>query len=37
MSLNVLGAGILAADGGEGSGFQAPTPEEFYQPLIGSR
>ena len=36
MSLNVLGASILAADGGEGSGFQAPTPEEFYQPLIGS-
>jgi F-type H+-transporting ATPase subunit a len=32
----VLGASILAADGGEGSGFQAPTPEEFYQPLIGS-
>jgi F-type H+-transporting ATPase subunit a len=36
VSLNVLGASILAADGGEGSGFQAPTPEEFYQPLIGS-
>jgi F-type H+-transporting ATPase subunit a len=36
VSLNVLGASILAAEGGEGSGFQAPTPQEFYQPLIGS-
>jgi len=34
VSLNVLGASIAAA-GGEGEGFQAPTPEEFYQPLIG--
>ena len=36
MSLNVLGASIVAAEGGEGGGFHAPTPEEFYQPLIGS-
>jgi F-type H+-transporting ATPase subunit a len=36
VSLNVLGASILAAEGGEGEGFHAPTPEEFYQPLIGS-
>jgi F-type H+-transporting ATPase subunit a len=31
----VLGLG-LAASGGEGQGFQAPEPSEFYQPLIGS-
>ena len=36
MSLNVLGASIVAAEGGEGGGFHAPTPEEFYQPLFGS-
>lgn len=35
MSLNVLGAVSLAAEGGEGDGFHAPTPAEFYQPLIG--
>lgn len=36
MSLNVLGArpmGLVAQ--GEGEGFHTPTPEEFYQPLIG--
>jgi F-type H+-transporting ATPase subunit a len=32
----VLGASIVAAEGGEGGGFHSPTPEEFYQPLIGS-
>jgi F-type H+-transporting ATPase subunit a len=36
VSLNVLGSSIAAAEGGEGGGFHAPTPEEFYQPLIGS-
>ena len=36
MSLNVLGAISLAAEGGEGEGFHAPEPSEFYQPLIGS-
>ncbi len=35
MSLNVLGATGLAAQGGEGSGYHSPTPAEFYQPLIG--
>ncbi len=35
MSLNVLAASNLAAEGGDGSGYQAPTPAEFYQPLIG--
>ena len=35
MSLNVLGAISLAAEGGKGEGFHAPTPAEFYQPLIG--
>lgn len=35
MSLNVLGTISLAAEGGEGEGFHAPTPAEFYQPLIG--
>ena len=35
MSLNVLGAISLAAEGGEGEGFHAPEPSEFYQPLIG--
>lgn len=35
MSLNVLGASNLAAESGDGSGFHAPTPAEFYQPLIG--
>lgn len=34
MSLNVLGASLAAA-GGEGGGFEAPTPAEFYQPLAG--
>jgi F-type H+-transporting ATPase subunit a len=36
VSLNVLGAVNLAAAGGEGEGYHAPTPAEFYQPLIGS-
>ncbi|WP_230208841.1 F0F1 ATP synthase subunit A [Nostocoides sp. HKS02] len=35
MSLNVTGAVNLAAAGGDGQGFQSPTPSEFYQPLIG--
>jgi F-type H+-transporting ATPase subunit a len=35
VSLNVLGAISLAAEGGEGEGFHAPEPAEFYQPLIG--
>lgn len=35
MSLNVLGATNLAAETGDGSGYHAPTPAEFYQPLIG--
>ncbi|HYN29677.1 MAG TPA: F0F1 ATP synthase subunit A [Dermatophilaceae bacterium] len=35
MSWNLLAAGVQAA-GGDGEGFVAPTPEEFYQPLIGS-
>jgi len=35
VSLNVLGTISLAAEGGEGEGFHAPTPAEFYQPLIG--
>ena len=35
MSLNVMGAINLTADSGSGQGFQAPTPSEFYQPLIG--
>jgi len=35
VSLNVLGAISPAAAGGDGGGFHAPTPAEFYQPLIG--
>ncbi len=38
MSLHVLGAaaaGMATASGGEGGGYQAPTPQEFYQPLLG--
>lgn len=36
MSLDVLGLSIVAAEGGEGSGFESPTPAEFYQPLVGT-
>jgi F-type H+-transporting ATPase subunit a len=35
VSLNVLGLGV-AASGGDSGGFHAPTPAEFYQPLIGT-
>jgi F-type H+-transporting ATPase subunit a len=35
VSWNLLAAGVQAA-GGEGEGFVAPAPEDFYQPLIGS-
>lgn len=34
MSLNVLAA-IGGAPADTGGGFQAPTPQEFYQPLVG--
>lgn len=34
MSLALIG-GVLAAEGG-GGGFEAPTAEEFWQPIIGS-
>jgi F-type H+-transporting ATPase subunit a len=36
VSVNVLAAVNLAAEGGEGEGFHAPEPSEFYQPLVGS-
>ncbi|WP_270888506.1 F0F1 ATP synthase subunit A [Pedococcus sp. 5OH_020] len=35
MSLNMLGVTNLAAAGGDGEGFKAPEPGEFYQPLVG--
>lgn len=34
MSLSL--AGFTFADGGEGEGFHAPSPEEFYWPIFGS-
>lgn len=35
MSPTALATPFLAASGGDGGGYQAPEPPEFYQPLIG--